>query len=114
MTLYPSRNHVSLSYFTFLSIDDVEGRFFDEVDIYWLLVREYGYVLVNTAEIRDLIEMYIMLVKERSSVIYREMYLASKPQESYIEYLNKILRVKSTVISDFEKSEITEVFGEVE
>lgn len=58
--------------------------------------------------------MYIMLVKERSSVIYREMYLASKPQESYIEYLNKILRVKSTVISDFEKSEITEVFGEVE
>lgn len=97
-----------------MSIDDVEGRFFDEVDIYWLLVREYGYVLVNTAEIRDLIEMYIMLVKERSSVIYREMYLASKPQESYIEYLNKILRVKSTVISDFEKSEITEVFGEVE
>lgn len=97
-----------------MSIDDVEGRFFDEVDIYWLLVREYGYVLVNTAKIRDLIEMYIMLVKERSSVIYREMYLASKPQESYIEYLNKILRVKSTVISDFEKSEITEVFGEVE
>ncbi len=97
-----------------MSIDDVEGRFFDEVDIYWLLVREYGYVLVNTAEIRDLIEMYIMLVKERSSVIYREMYLASKPQESYIEYLNKILRVKSTVISDFEKLEITEVFGEVE
>jgi len=71
-------------------------------------------LLVNTAEIRDLIEMYSMLVKERSCVIYREMYLASKPQESYVEYLNKILRVNNIVISDFEKSEITEVFGEVE
>lgn len=58
--------------------------------------------------------MYSMLVKERSCVIYREMYLASKPQESYVEYLNKILRVNNIVISDFEKSEITEVFGEVE
>ena len=58
--------------------------------------------------------MYSMLVKERSSVIYREMYLVSKPQESYVEYLNKILRVNNIVISDFEKSEIEEVFREVE
>ena len=55
-----------------------------------------------------------MLVKERSCVIYREMYLACKPQESYVEYLNKILRVNNVVISDFEKSEIEEVFREVE
>ena len=58
--------------------------------------------------------MYSMLVKERSSVIHREMYLASKPQESYVEYLNKILRVNNIVISDFEKSEIEEAFREVE
>lgn len=99
-----------MSYFRFLEIDDVEGRFFNEIDIYWLLVREYGYLLVNSASIPELIEMYSMLIKERTSVIHREMFLATKPQESYIDYLDKIYKVKNVVISDFEKSEIEEVF----
>ena len=38
------------------------------------------------------------------------MYFAMKPEESYIDYLNKIIKVKNVVISDFEKSEIKEVF----
>ena len=104
------RKHVTLSYYTFLNIDDVEGRFYEEIDIYWLLVREYGRELVNDAEIKELIEMYTMLVKERSCNIHREMYFAMKPEESYIDYLNKIIKVKNVVISDFEKSEIEEVF----
>lgn len=104
------RKHVTLSYYTFLYIDDVEGRFYEEIDIYWLLVREYGRELVNDAEIKELIEMYTMLVKERSCSIHREMYFAMKPEESYIDYLNKIIKVKNVVISDFEKSEIEEVF----
>ena len=83
------------------------------MEIYWLLVKEYGLMIVNTASKNELLEMYSCIVSERVSVI-REMFLASKPEESYSSYLDKITKVKTTVISDFEKSEIEDIFKEVQ
>lgn len=84
------------------------------MEIYWLLVKEYGLMIVNTASKNELLEMYSCIVSERVSVINREMFLASKPEESYSSYLDKIIKVKTTVISDFEKSEIEDIFKEVQ
>ena len=110
---FPARNNTSLSYYDFLEIDNVEGRFFEEMQIYWLLVKEYGLMLVNTVGITELLEMYSCLISERVCIVNREMYLASKPEESYISYLDKIKQINTVVISDFEKSEIEEMFKEV-
>ena len=113
ITHFPAKNNTSLSYYDFLEIDNVEGRFFEEMQIYWLFVKEYGLVLVNTVSTTELLEMYSCLISERICIVNREMYLASKPEENYISYLDKIKKIKTVVISDFEKSEIEEVFKEV-
>ncbi len=106
------RKYLSISYDDFLTIDNVEGRFFSELDLYWLLVKEYGFMLVNSASHKELLEMYSCIASERACVVTREMYMSSKPEESYVEYLNKVKRM-SVIISDFEKSEIEEIFKEV-
>lgn len=108
------KNKTSISYFDFLEIDNVEGRFFKELQIYWLLVKEYGLMVVNMASIEELLEMYSCIASERACVVNREMYLSNKPEVSYIDYLDKIIRINTLVISDFEKDELEEAFKEVQ
>ena len=69
-------------------------------------------MLVNSASHKELLEIYSCIARERACVVTREMYMAMKPEETYIEYLNKVKRM-SVIISDFEKSEIEEIFKEV-
>lgn len=70
-------------------------------------------MVVNMASIEELLEMYSCIASERACVVNREMYLSNKPEVSYIDYLDKIIRINTLVISDFEKDELEEAFKEV-
>ena len=72
--------------------------------------KVYGKEVVESSGYYEVQEMYKMIVVERNVTFYREMYLKSQSEQSYIEFLDKYYKRNIPVISDFEKQELEDVF----